>query len=63
MTIEWDTHVEEGTPPGLPCTKREGDLGSQLGGCDNGPNDPVHTTSVKQLSTLYEQPYWQVRHA
>ena len=34
----------------------------QLGGRENGPNDPVHVTGVKRLSGLYELPYWQVRH-
>ena len=28
MSIEWDMHVEEGIPPGLPHTKGESDLGS-----------------------------------
>ena len=32
----------------------------QLGGRENGPNDPVHVTGVKRLSALYELKYWQV---
>jgi hypothetical protein len=34
----------------------------QLGGRENGPNDPVHVTGVKRLSALYELEYWQVWH-
>ena len=32
----------------------------QMGGRENGPNDPVHVTGVKRLSALYELDYWQV---
>jgi hypothetical protein len=33
----------------------------QLGGRENGPNNPMHVTGVKWLSALYELEYWQVR--
>lgn len=32
-----------------------------LGGKENGPDDPVHVTGVNRLSALYELPYWEVR--
>lgn len=32
-----------------------------LGGREDGKDDPVHVTGVKRLSALYELPYWQVR--
>jgi len=31
-----------------------------LGGRENGKDDPVHVTGVKLLSALYALPYWQV---
>ena len=31
-----------------------------MGGRENGPDDPVHITGVKRLSCLYELQYWQV---
>ncbi len=31
-----------------------------LGGKENGPDDPIHVTGVKCLSALYELSYWQV---
>ena len=31
-----------------------------LGGKEDAKDDPVHATGVKQLSSLFELPYWQV---
>jgi len=31
-----------------------------LGGKENGPDDPMHVTGVKRLSALYELEYWEV---
>lgn len=33
-----------------------------MGGKENGPDDPVHTTGVKRLSAFYEFDYWKVKH-
>ena len=32
-----------------------------LGGTEGGKGDPVHSTGVKQLSSFFELPYWQVQ--